>query len=327
MTRIAVLDDYQGVALSHADWTLLPRGAEVQVFRDHLKDPDALARRLQGFEVVCAMRERTAFPRSLLQRLPDLKLLVTTAMGNAAIDVQAATDLGIVVSGTGLIGYPTAELTWGLIFALLRNIPAEDRAVREGKWQVSVGIGANGKRLGVIGVGRLGSQVCTVGKALGMDVVAWSQNLTAERAAQFGARLVAKDELLRTSDIVTIHTRLSDRTRGLLGARELAMMKPTAYLVNTSRGPIVDEAALADALRARRIAGAGLDVFDEEPLPPDHPFLSLENAVLTPHLGYVTKETYDQFYQDTVEDIRGFLSGEPLRVINPQALEHARRKG
>ncbi|MSQ13284.1 MAG: D-2-hydroxyacid dehydrogenase family protein [Dehalococcoidia bacterium] len=325
MTRIAVLDDYQGVALSYADWTVLPRGAEVQVFRDHLKDPGALARRLQGFEVVCAMRERTAFPRSVLQRLPGLKLLVTTGMSNAAIDVQAATELGIAVSGTGVLGYPTAELTWGLIFALLRNIPAEDRAVREGKWQVSVGIGANGKRLGVIGVGRLGLQVCAVGKALGMDVVAWSQNLTAERAAQHGARLISKDELLRTSDVVTIQTRLSDRTRGLIGARELAMMKPTAYLVNTSRGPIVDEEALADALRAKRIAGAGLDVFDEEPLSPGHPFLSLENVVLTPHLGYVTKETYEQFYQETVEDIRGFLSGEPVRVINPDALKKLRK--
>lgn len=325
MTRIAVLDDYQGVALQMADWSALPKEARVQVFRDHLKDRDAVATRLREFEVVCAMRERTAFPRALLQRLPSLKLLVTTGMGNAAIDVQAATDLGIVVSGTGALGYPTAELTWGLILALLRNIPAEDRATREGKWQVSLGIGASGKRLGVIGVGRLGSQVCAVGKAFDMDVVAWSQNLTPERAAQYGARLVPKDELLRTSDIVTIHTRLSDRTRGLLGARELAMMRPTAYLVNTSRGPIVDEAALVDALRHKRIAGAGLDVFDEEPLPPDHPFLRLDNAVLTPHLGYVTRESYEQFYQETVEDIRGFLSGEPVRVLNPEALAKRRR--
>ncbi|MBM3946384.1 MAG: D-2-hydroxyacid dehydrogenase family protein [SAR202 cluster bacterium] len=321
MTRIAVLDDYQGVALQMADWSTLPKDANVHVFRDHLKDPNAVAARLRDFDIICAMRERTGFPRSILRRLPELKLLVTTGMANAAIDVGAATELGIAVAGTGVLGYPTAELTWGLIFALLRNIPAENSAVRQGKWQVSVGIGANGKRLGVIGVGRLGSQVCTVGKAFGMDVVAWSQNLTAERAAQYGARLVSKDELLRISDIVTIQTRLSDRTRGLIGARELALMKPTAYLVNTSRGPIVDESALLDALRARRIAGAGLDVFDEEPLPANHPFLSLDNALLTPHLGYVTKETYEQFYQETVEDIRGFLSGEPVRVLNPEGLK------
>jgi phosphoglycerate dehydrogenase-like enzyme len=262
------------------------------------------------------MRERTPFPRSLLERLPALRLLTTTGMRNAAIDMQAAADRGVVVCGTGGVVYPTAELTWGLILALLRHIPREDQATRAGRWQVSMGIGLQGKVLGVIGLGNLGSQVATVGKAFQMPVLAWSQNLTAERAAQFGATLVSKDELLSQSDIVTIHLVLSPRTRGLLGAQELALMKPTSYLVNTSRGPIVDEQALVAALQKQAIAGAALDVFDEEPLPLDHPLRRLENTVITPHVGYVTVETYRIFFAQTVENIRAFLDGAPVRVIN-----------
>jgi phosphoglycerate dehydrogenase-like enzyme len=315
MVRVAVLDDYQDVALKMADWSVLPSKTQVQVFRDHLSGEKAVAERLQGFEIAVAMRERTPFPRTLLQRLPKLKLLITTGMRNASIDVAAARDLGITVCGTGGLPYPTAELTWGLILALLRQIPREDSATRAGHWQVSVGVGLRDKVLGVMGLGNLGSQVARVGKAFGMSVLAWSQNLTAERAAQLGASLVGKDELLSRADIVTIHLVLSDRTRGLVGTRELGLMKPTAYLVNTSRGPIVDEKALVQALQKGTIAGAALDVFDEEPLPLDHPLRQLENTVITPHLGYVTAETYKVFYGQAVEDIQAFLRGEPIRVI------------
>ncbi|HXH13441.1 MAG TPA: D-2-hydroxyacid dehydrogenase family protein [Alphaproteobacteria bacterium] len=315
MARVAVLDDYQGVALQMADWSVLPSDVQVQVFRDHLSDPQAVAARLKDFDIVVAMRERTPFPRSLLQQLPQLKLLITTGMRNASIDVNAAAELGVTVCGTQGLPYPTAELTWGLILALLRFIPREDRATREGRWQVSVGFGLRDKVLGVIGLGNLGSQVATVGKAFGMSLLAWSQNLTAERAGQFGATLVSKDALLARADIVTIHLVLSDRTRGLIGTRELGLMKPSAYLINTSRGPIVEEKALIDALQKGSIAGAALDVFDEEPLPLDHPLRRLENTVITPHLGYVTAETYKVFYGDAVEDIQAFLRGQPVRVI------------
>jgi phosphoglycerate dehydrogenase-like enzyme len=315
MVRVAVLDDYQGVALQMADWRQLPADVQVQVFRDHLAEASAVAARLRDVDIVVAMRERTPFPRSLLAQLPKLKLLVTTGMRNASIDVEAAAVLGITVCGTQGLPYPTAELTWGLILALLRHIPREDRATREGRWQVSVGVGLRGKVLGVLGLGNLGSQVAAVGKAFGMSVLAWSQHLTAERAAQFGATLVGKDELLSRSDIVTIHLVLSERTRGLIGARELGLMKPTAYLINTSRGPIVDENALIEALQRGSIAGAALDVFDEEPLPLDHPLRRLENTVITPHLGYVTVETYRIFFEQAVEDILAFLRGQPVRVL------------
>ena len=320
MTRVAVLDDYQGVALEMADWGRLPEGTQVQVFSDHLESPDGVAKRLRDFEVVSAMRERTPFPRTLLERLPRLRLLITTGMRNASIDLDAATDLGIVVCGTGGLGYPTAELTWGLILALVRRIPQEDAATRQGRWQTTVGVRLHGKVLGVMGLGRLGSQVATIGRAFGMSVVAWSQNLTAERAAELGAALVTKDELFTRSDVLSVHLQLSQRTVGLVGGRELGLMKPTAYLVNTSRGPIVDESALLRALKEGSIAGAGLDVFDQEPLPTDHPFLHLENTVLTPHIGYVTREGYEVFYRDTVEDIAAYLAGEPVRVLNPSAL-------
>ncbi len=317
MTRVAIPDDYQGVALRMADWGRLPAETEVVVFRDHLADLGAVAARLAEFDVVMAMRERTPFPRALLERLPRLRLLVTAGMRNAAIDITAASERGILVCGTAGLPYPTAELTWALILSLVRRIPTEDRATREGRWQETVGLGLNGKTLGVLGLGTLGSRVARVGRAFEMPVLAWSQNLTAERAAEVGATLVGRDELLARADVVTIHLVLSERTRGLIGARELALMKPSAYLVNTSRGPIVDEAALVRALRDGALAGAGLDVFDEEPLPLDHPLRRLPNTAITPHLGYVTEETYRIFYGQAVEDIEAYLRGAPIRVLRP----------
>src|SRR5215469_5498718 len=316
MMRVAILDDYQGVALRLADWQSLHPEAQMQAFSDHLDDRDALARRLHAFECVVLMRERTPFPRALFEKLPNLRLLITAGMRNASIDLAAATARGVQVCGTEMLGYPTAELTWGLIFALLRQIPRDEQALREGRWQTTLGIGVRGKTLGVLGLGKLGIQVAAVGKAFGMNLVAWSQNLTAERAAAASARLVAKEELFATADIVTIHVVLSDRTRWLVGAADLARMKKTAYLINTSRGPIVDEAALIAVLRERRIAGAALDVFEPEPLPPRHPLTTLDNLVLTPHLGYVTEENYRLLYTNAVEDIRAFLDGKVLRPLN-----------
>ena len=327
MPRVAVLDDYQGVALEMANWSALPAECQVQVFRDHLSDLAALAERLSHFEIVTCMRERTPFRRDLLERLPHLRLLVTTGMRNAAIDLAAATDLGILVCGTaGGPDSPPAELTWGLILALLRHIPREDAATRAGHWGVSLGMCLEGKVLGILGLGRLGTKVARVGVAFDMSVIAWSQNLTAERAAQCGATLVTKDELFARSDILSVHVQLSARTRGLVGARELRLMKPTAYLINTARGPIVDEAALVQALQTRSIAGAGLDVFDQEPLPPGHPLTLLDNTLLVPHIGYVTREQYQVRYRDTVEDVAAYLRGEPLRVLNPEALDTARQR-
>ncbi|MBI2170694.1 MAG: D-2-hydroxyacid dehydrogenase family protein [Chloroflexi bacterium] len=311
-----------------ADWSALPRDARVETLHDHLSDESALAQRLRDYDVVIGMRERTPMPRSLLQRLPNLKLLITTGMGNASFDIDAATELGIVVSGTSSGGGPgTAELTWGLILALARSIPAEDRAVRQGKWQTSVGLGIAGKTLGVIGFGRIGSQVAKVGVAFGMQVLTWSQNMTPQRAQTVGATAASKDDLLSGSDFVTLHVNLNARSRGLLTARDLARMKPTAYLINTSRGPLVDEQALIDALRTKHIAGAGLDVFNVEPLPQDHPLRHMENTVLTPHLGYVTEEGYRGMYSNAVENIQTYLKGQPVRVINPAVLERPNRRG
>ena len=316
MVRVAVLDDYQDVARKMTDWSVLPAEVEVEVFQDHLTDQAAVAERLKDFDIVMAMRERTPFPRALLEQLPRLRLLTTTGMRNAAIDMQAAADCHVLVCGTGGILYPTAELTWGLILSLLRHIPDEDQATRAGRWQVSMGLGLNGKTLGLMGLGRLGSEVARVGNAFQMDVIAWSQNLTAVRAAERGATLVSKDELLGRADILSIHLVLSARSRGLIGHQELNRMKPTAYVINTSRGPIVDEAALIAALRNGTIAGAGLDVFDEEPLPLDHPLRRAENTIITPHIGYVTQETYQVFFDETVENIQAFLKGAPVRVLN-----------
>jgi phosphoglycerate dehydrogenase-like enzyme len=319
MRKVAVLDDYHGVALQMADWSVLAHECRVEVFRDHLSDVAAIADRLRDFEIVTCMRERTPFRRDLLARLPNLRLLVTTGMRNAAIDLEAARDLGVLVCGTaGGPESPPAELTWGLILALVRHIPREDVATRAGHWGTRVGMSLANRVLGVLGLGRLGATVAKVGGAFGMSVIAWSQNLTAEKAAQCGARLVTKDELFSRSDIVSIHVQLSERTRGLVGARELGLMKSTAYLVNTARGPIVDEAALVTALETRAIAGAGLDVFDEEPLPPGHPFTRLDNTLLMPHAGYVTEEQYRVRYRDTVEDVAAYLKGAPLRILNPK---------
>ncbi len=317
MVKIAILDDYQNVALRLADWSKLPAGAEITVFDDYLAGIDAMAERLADFEVVGIMRERTPFPRALFELLPRLKLLVTTGGRNASVDVAAAADHQVTVCGTRGAPHPTAELTWGLILGLLRNIPFEDRQMRAGQWQSTVGLGVRGLTLGVVGLGRLGGQVAHVGNAFGMNVIAWSRNLTPERAAECAARQVARDTLLREADIITIHLVLSERTRGLIGARELGLMKPTAYLINSSRGPIIDQAALLETLEAGRIAGAAMDVYDTEPLPADHPYRRLDNTVLTPHIGYVTEETYRIFYGDMVDGIVASLDGAPVRVIEP----------
>jgi len=317
MARIAVLDDYQGVALAMADWSPLTGTHAVTVFRDHVADATGIAERLRPFEIVCLMRERTPMPRDLIEALPNLRLIVTTGPQNAAIDLAAAKARGITVCGTGYAIQGTSELTWGLIIALARRIALEDRAVREGGWQSTIGIDLQGKTLGVLGLGRLGARVAKVGLAFGMTVLAWSQNLTAERAAEHGARLAGKDDLLRNADVISIHLVLGARTRDLITAREFGLMKRTALFVNTSRGPIVDEAALVDALRSGRIAGAALDVFDVEPLPAAHPLRGLHNTVLTPHLGYVTETAYRTFFTDMVANIQAFLAGQPVRVIEP----------
>ena len=327
MTNIAVLDDYQGVSQQLTDWNVLPEGCRLQVFRDHLSELDAVAARLQEFDVVCAMRERTPFPRELLERLPNLRLLVTAGMRNASIDTEAATNHGVLVCGTdGGPTNPPAELTWGLILALARHIHQEDAATRQGHWGTTLGPSLKGKTLGVLGLGRLGIAVAKVGVAFEMQVIAWSQNLTQERAAQHGATLVSRDDLFRQSDVFSVHVQLSERTVGMVGAHELGLMKPTALLINTARGPIVDEPALVDALRDGTIAGAGLDVFDQEPLPAEHPFLQMENTLLTPHLGYATPEQLSVRYQGMVEDITAFLEGSPIRSLNPEALETAQDK-
>lgn len=312
--RVAVLDDYLGVALDLAPWSSL-EGVVVTVFREPIGDPDALVAALQPFEVVCAMRERTPLPASVLERLPNLRLLVTTGMQNAAIDLAAARAAGVVVSGTGSVAAATAELTWALILAAARHVPAHDRSMREGGWQRELGMALAGRRLGVIGLGNNGAAVARIGLAIGMEVVAWSQNLTADRAHEVGVGLVTFEELLTTADVITIHLRLSERTEGLIGPAELGRMRPTAILVNTSRGPIVDEAALIEALEAGRIGGAALDVYDDEPLPADHPLRSTGRTVLSPHTGYSTDENLRRFYVETVEDIAAYQAGTPIRTL------------
>ncbi len=315
-TRVAILDDYQNVALDCADWGSLPPDVEVRVFHDPLGDEAAVAGALAGFEVIVAMRERTPFPASQLEKLADLKLLVTTGMRNGAIDMDAARRRSITVCGTGILRYPAAEHACALILALVKQIPRENRTMHEGGWQSGLVDGLRGRTLGILGLGHLGSQVAAVGNAFGMRVIAWSQNLTPERAAECGAELVDKETLLRQADVLSIHLLLSQRTRGLIGAPELALMKPTAYLVNTSRGPIVDETALIEALKAGTIAGAGIDVYDIEPLPRDHPLRGLDNAILTGHTAYVMRDNYALAYGEAVEDIAAWLAGEPLRILN-----------
>jgi phosphoglycerate dehydrogenase-like enzyme len=313
MVRIAVLDDYQGAASGCADWGSLH--SQVEFFSDHLTDHRALVERLAGFEVVVAMRERTPFRRELLTELPDLRLLVTTGMRNAAIDVGAATELGITVCGTPSPGHATAELTFALILALSRGLIDQVSSMRSGGWQAKIGRDVRGTTLGLIGLGRLGSQVAGFARAFSMDVISWSENLTDERAAEVGVRRVDRDTLFSASDIVSIHLRLSDRSRGLIGADELAAMKPTAYLINTSRGPIVDTDALLAAVRSGSIAGAAVDVYETEPAPADHPFRTEPRILATPHIGYVTEQTYRIFYEAVVEDIAGWLAGTPVRVL------------
>lgn len=314
--RIALLDDYQGVALDSADWSALQAKAEITVFRDTITDADALVERLRDFEIIGIMRERTPFPRSLLERLPKLKLLVTTGHRNASVDVAAARDLGITVCGTPSSAHAAAELTWALILAAARRLDLENRSLREGGWQVGLGRDLKGATLGVIGLGRLGSLVAGYGRAFGMKVLAWSQNLTPQRAEECGAEAVDKDALFRESDFVTLHLRLSARSRGLVDAEMLGLMKPDAWLVNTARGPIVDRGALLSALREKRIGGAALDVFDIEPLPADDELRRLDNVVATPHIGYVTRENYRAMYSTMAENIVAFLAGEPQNVID-----------
>jgi phosphoglycerate dehydrogenase-like enzyme len=313
--RVAVLDDYGRVAEGLGPWERLGGRAEVAFFGDHVEGEEALAERLAPFEVIVAMRERTPMRRSLLERLPALRLIVTTGMRNASIDVGAARARGVTVCGTASRGGAPAELTWALILGLVKHLREEDAAVRAGGWQQAVGGDLEGRQLGLLGLGRLGRRVAAVGVAFGMTVVAWSANLTAQDAEAAGARRVELDELLRTSHVVSIHLRLSDRTRGLLGRRELGLLRPDALLVNTSRGPIVDEDALLEALRSGAIAGAGLDVFDVEPLPAGHPLRTAPRTLLTPHLGYVTEETFRTMFADAVEDIEAFLDGAPVREL------------
>lgn len=304
---VAVLDDYQNVALSMADWSPLKGRASVTVFNDHVADVDAVVSRLLPFDIVCVMRERTPMTRAVIERLPKLRLIASTAFRNASIDVKAAEERHVQVVHTGYSSAPTIELTWALILAGARHIVDENASLRSGGWQRHIGEDLSGRTLGVLGLGNIGTPVAQIGKAFGMRVIAWSQNLTADRAAAAGAELVAKDELFRQADILTIHMVLSERSRGLVGAAELALMKPTARLVNTSRGPIVVEADLVEVLRKRKIAGAAVDVFDQEPLPRDHPFRSLPNVLATPHIGYVSRSLYERFYQDTVDNIAKWL--------------------
>jgi phosphoglycerate dehydrogenase-like enzyme len=305
--KIAVLDDYQNAALESADWSVLYQRADITVFQDHLADPEAVIERLMPFDVICVMRERSPLPRNIIERLPNLKLIASTGAGNASIDVAAASERGIAVVHTGYRSDPAIEFTWALILASVRHIVTESNSVRSGGWQKTVGTDLRGKTLGVLGLGRIGSEVARIGRAFGMNLIAWSQNMTAQAAEAAGATLVSKNQLFEQADILTIHLVLSSRTRGLIGAAELARMKPTARLINTSRGPIVEEQALISVLKKKQIAGAAIDVFDVEPLPPDHPFRALDNILATPHIAYVSQGLYKTFYEDTVSNIREWL--------------------
>ncbi|NNC11574.1 D-2-hydroxyacid dehydrogenase family protein [Planctomonas sp. JC2975] len=314
MRRLTILDDYQGVALTSADWSSVAACFDVDVVRDHV-DGDELVARLAGAEVVVAMRERTPFPAALFERMPVLRLLVTTGMKNASIDLTAAAEHGVVVTGTRSAGNPVPELTIGMMIALTRHFVEEDAAVRAGGWQHTIGPGLGGLTLGVLGLGRLGGPVADAANVLGMHVIAWDRSITPERADAHGARVVDRDGLFRESDIITIHLPLTDSSRGLVGSRELALMRPSAYLINTSRGPIVDEDALVSALQGDRLAGAALDVFDVEPLPVGHPLRSAPRTLLLPHIGYVTTEQYERFYTDAAEDVLAWDDGAPVRTL------------
>jgi phosphoglycerate dehydrogenase-like enzyme len=305
--KVAILDDYQNVALQLADWSGVRRQAEITVFNDHVADSSTVVERLRPFDVVCVMRERTPLSRDIQQQLPKLRLIASTGPRNASIDTQAAADLGIAVTATGYDSTPTIEFAWSLILASMRGIDREAASLKAGGWQTGLGSNLQGKSLGVVGLGNIGKEVARIGLAFGMKVIAWSQNLTEEKASAAGATLVDKETLFREADVVTVHLVLSGRTRGLIGKPEFALMKPTARFVNTSRGPIVDEAALIEALQARRIAGAAVDVFDTEPLPAEHPFRKLNNVLATPHIGYVTEDLYRTFYGDAAANIAKWL--------------------
>jgi phosphoglycerate dehydrogenase-like enzyme len=311
--RIAILDDYQNVATRFADWDALD--ADVEVFTKPFTDAAEVVRSLTGFDVLVAMRERTRFPAEVLEELTELRLLVSTGPANAAIDLSAASKLGITVCGTGYVSDPTVEHTWTLILGAARNLLTEADSMRTGGWQVTVGTGLRGKTLGVLGLGRVGSEVARIGQAFGMTTIAWSQNLTPQKAAEHNVQAVTKEQLFAESDVLSIHVALSERTRGLVGAAELQSMKPTAILVNTSRGPILDEGALLDTLRQKRISTAAIDVYNTEPLPADHPLRSLPNALLTGHIGYGTDDLYRTFYEDSVENIAAFRAGTPVRLM------------
>jgi phosphoglycerate dehydrogenase-like enzyme len=311
--KVAILDDYQNVALEMADWTAVAERADITVFNDHIADPNDLVDRLAWFDVVFVMRERTPLPSSVIERLPRLKMIASTGPFNASIDMAAAADHGIHVGTTGGTIASTVELTWALILSASRDLIAENTAVQTGGWQTSVGRELDERVLGVLGLGRIGKRVARIGNAFGMNVIAWSQNLTVDAAAEAGARYVGKEELFGEADVLTIHLKLSERSRNLVGRAELAAMKPTALLVNTSRGPIIDESALLDALRSREIGGAALDVFDEEPLPIDHPLRTLDNVLATPHIGYVADRPYRIFFRDAVTAISDWLDVNPPR--------------
>ena len=314
--RCAILDDYQNVALKVTDWSKVAGDLDIKVFSEHLGGPDNVAKALQGFEIIVAMRERTGFPRAVIEKLPDLKLLITTGMRNASIDGAAAKERGVAVCGTPAVGNPTSGIAIGLMLELTRRIGYENARMKAGApWQSTIGVDLDGLTLGVLGLGKLGIRTARIAKAFGMKVIAWSQNLTPEKCKEAGVDYVSKEDLFRQADFVTIHVVLSQRSRGIVGAKEFGLMKPSAYIINTSRGPIIDEAAMLTALREKKIAGAGLDVFDIEPLPTDHPLRKLDNVVLTPHLGYVSVQNYQAYFAGVVDDIRGFVDGKPVRVM------------
>ena len=313
--HVAILDDYQNTAMNSADWSSVTSQADIEIFNDHIHDEDAIAARLQDFEIICAMRERTPFPRSLIEKLPNLRLIISSGMRNRGIDIDAAKDNDVIVCGTKSVGRPTAELAWGLILGLARKIPAEDSNVRAGGWQQTVGESLIGKTLGIAGLGNLGGRMAQIAKVFEMNVIAWSQNLTQVRCDEFGVQLVSKGELMAQSDFLTIHLILSDRTRGVISTDDLARMKSSAYIVNTARGPIIDEDALVAALESKTIGGAGIDVFSVEPLPADHAFRNLDNTIITPHLGYVEEDNYAAYFGGYVEAIDAFLKGEPKNFI------------
>ena len=314
--RCAILDDYQNVALSLADWSKIERDVEIKVFNTYLGGAEKVIAALKSFAIVCAMRERTAFPRAVIEALPELKLLITTGMRNASIDLAAAKERGVTVCGTPGFGNSTAAIATGLMLELARRIGYENARLKAGiAWQTTIGLDLEGLTLALLGLGRLGTRMAEIGHAFRMNVVAWSENLTLEKCKEAGVEYVSRDELFRRADFLSIHLQLSPRTRALIGERELGLMKRGAYLINTSRGPIIEEAALIAALRDRRIAGAGLDVFDVEPLPIEHPLRKLDNVVLTPHLGYVVEQNYRAYFAGMVEDIRAFLDGKPVRML------------